>query len=290
MFDTARQRWIVSELSWDCATHTFPKDLAVRGHGYIDYAISNTTDPQGTWTISYFVFHDLLPDMPAFGTSTDKLAFGAKMFAMGPGGSKTTPGCVSATSHGSDGIVTDWASLAGSFNPVTLPYKSTAYPELDALRVATQEPIIDADIRMIGMANGTGPGEGAGDVIYADLTGSAAHGTVAVSEFDLTVDAIIPAFAVPPSAPPPHCSPAARSRTRSAARPTASSSATTSWPLPRPTHAPRPAMRDVRDCVRVTSLANPVAAAEPTRHADVLLATNVCTAASARSPSAAAAC
>ena len=159
MFDTTHQRWIVSELSWDCATHTFPKDLAVFGHGYIDYAISNTADPLGTWTDSYFVFHDLLPDLPAFGTSTDKLAFGARMFSMGAGGSPTTPGCISASQVGSHGIVTDWASLAGSFNPVTLPYVSTAYPDLDALRVATQEPIIDADVRMIGQANGTGSGE-----------------------------------------------------------------------------------------------------------------------------------
>ena len=157
MFDTARQRWIVSELSWDCATHTFPKDLAAFGHGYIDYAISNTADPLGSWTDSYFVFHDLVAGSARVRDIDGQAGIRRQDVRHGPGRQHHDPRLHQRHLRtGSDGIVTDWASLAGASIRVTLPYVSTAYPELDALRVATQEPIVDADVRMIGLANGPG--------------------------------------------------------------------------------------------------------------------------------------
>ena len=89
---------------------------------------------------------------------------------MGSGGSNTDPDCITGTQVGSAAIVVDWSELGPDFDAPT-HFVGPAYPELDALRIATQEPIIDADVRMIGQANGPGEvvGEAARDAIYVDL-------------------------------------------------------------------------------------------------------------------------
>ena len=50
--------------------------------GYIDFAVSRTADPTGSWDIGYIFWEGYLPDSAAFGTSTDKLAVGSNLYAM----------------------------------------------------------------------------------------------------------------------------------------------------------------------------------------------------------------
>ena len=46
IYDSLHGRWLATEVSWDCDT----SDPAVQfGHGYIDIAISETTDPTSFW-------------------------------------------------------------------------------------------------------------------------------------------------------------------------------------------------------------------------------------------------
>ncbi len=61
------------------------------GHGYLFFATSDTIDPTGTWTGTYFLGDDLLIDYTAPGTSTDKFAFASNLFSMTAAGSCLSP-------------------------------------------------------------------------------------------------------------------------------------------------------------------------------------------------------
>ena len=265
-FDALRQRWIASELSWDCATNAFPGDTAIFGHGYIDYAISNTADPLGSWTESSFLWQDSLPDLPSFGSSTDKFGLTASLFAMGPGGSSTTPGCIGGAFAGSEAIIQDWTQLKPGFGASTLHFQTRTYTTLDSVRIATQEPVVDASLRMIGIGNGTA----AGNVTYINVTGSAVHGTVADQVVDLTALNVVPVFANPPS-------PAQSGGTLTAPVTGVPDGVIYSNGILAfaATYPCIPAGDSTtRDCVRVTTLANSNPAAQPTRLGDTLLGTN----------------
>ena len=164
LFDSVHQRWIISELSWDCATATFAGDTAAFGHGYLDFAVSESADPLGAWDFTGFEWVDSLPDRPTVGTSTDKFALTTSVIAMGAGGSSSTPGCASGALTESEFIVIDWASLPPKFGPPA-HYSTGAFAGLDSLRVAVSQPAVDADLRMIGLANGAF----AGDAWYIDV-------------------------------------------------------------------------------------------------------------------------
>ncbi len=271
MFDSVHQRWIVSELSWDCATATYTGDTASFGHGYIDYAVSDTPDPLGVWTFSGFVWPDSLPDRPSVGTSTDKLALTTSLIAMGAGGSPTTPGCASGALTGAEAVVVDWASLSPAFS--LPPYAAFALDGLDALRVAVSQPAVDSDLRMIGLANGSESPSVAGDVWYVDVAGSAVHGTITEPVIDdLTVDGIIPGFGTP--AAPSQSGGGGILTTPISGAPEsliygAGQLAFTSTLPCIPTGDSL-----TRDCVRVTTLASSTPTAEPTRVGDVLLGSN----------------
>ena len=64
---------------WTALTAT-PASISTFGHGYLFFATSDTSDPTGNWTGSYFFAEDFLIDYSAPGTSTDKFAFGSNFF------------------------------------------------------------------------------------------------------------------------------------------------------------------------------------------------------------------
>jgi hypothetical protein len=267
LFDTLRQRWIVSELSWDCATHTYTGDTATLGHGSIDFAISDTADPLGLWTFSSFFWIDAIPDRPSFGTSTDKLALTASVFALAAGSGPLSPDCASGAFSSAQALVVDWTQLGPNFDSSKLAFEYAQYTEFDALRVAVQEPVIDPDLRMIGMGNGVT----AGDVTYLGVSGSAFKQTLIESRSDLTALNVLPVFAVPPNP---------RQSGGSGTLTTAIDGAPDSVIYSRGMLAfaagyPCIPTGDsvVRDCVRVTTLGNAVATAQPTRLGDTLLGT-----------------
>ncbi len=268
-FDTLRQRWILSEVSWDCATATFAGDDAVFGHSYVDYAVSDTADAMGNWVSTFDFAPDLFSETPSFGASTDKLGISLGAIEMGPGGGPGNPNCLTGAFVGGFVIVHDWSQLAPNFNPNKVVGSAKGFTNLDNLRIADQEPITNPELRVI--SSGVGPT--ADDVLYYDVTGLATKNSVVVSPyFDLTADNILAAFADPPS---PRQSGGGGTLTSaidgspdSVLYHAGTLAFTTTYPC-------TPASdTSVRDCQRVVTLANPGATLEPTRLGDVLLATN----------------
>ena len=70
-FDASHNRWVAMEVSYDCIAF----DGATRGHGYLDFAISDSANPRKSWSIFYYQYNDKMPFEPAFGNSTDKFVF-----------------------------------------------------------------------------------------------------------------------------------------------------------------------------------------------------------------------
>ena len=264
-FDTLRQRWIASELSWDCALNTYPGDTAVFGHGYIDYAISDTSDPQGSWSFDDFGWNDLIPTQPEFGTSTDKLGFSANQFNLGAGGSTSNPGCTSGSFQHAEIIIEDWSQLGPHFDFSKILSRFFTSPAPD-MRFAIQEPVTAPELRMIN----ADIAPLAGNLDYTVATGSAKANTLSLGGADLTGDAVVPGTGTPPS---PH-QPGGTLTTAISGDPdnvvfhNGILAFTLNYPCT-PTGD-----SSIRDCVRVVTLNNAVALTEPTRLGDTLIGTN----------------
>ena len=190
IYDSLHGRWLATEVSWDCDT-----SFGDNGTGYIDFAVSRTADPTGTWDVSFIPFPNQLPDYPAPGTSSDKVGIGSNLYDM-----SATPDCLAAaTFAGTATDILDWADLTNG--------GGSTYQELllDAMtftpRVAVQAPATSPTLQeiLVGDAGlGAGPG-----VLYLTLVGSVVAGTLDLGALrDLTTTAL--------SAP----SPTRRSRTR----------------------------------------------------------------------------
>ncbi len=188
-FDTLRQRWIVSELSWDCAQNTYVGDTAVFGHGYIDYAISDTSDPLGSWSFDFFGYNDFLPDRPAFGTSTDKFALTMDFFHLGAGGSSSTPGCTSGAFVQGQVNIEDWSQLGPGFDSTKIVYRAFGDSQVREGRLAVQDPVTSPDLRIVNPNTVV-----IGDVDYSYFTGSAKANTLSSNGSDLTASGIVPGF------------------------------------------------------------------------------------------------
>ena len=265
-YDASLGRWFASEVSWDCATGTFPGDPATFGHGHIEFAISDGVDALGHWTLGTISFVDQLPDLPTFGMSTDKLAFTADTSALQAGGGPTDPGCLGGASTGEALQIIDLAELGPGFT-TWHPFSITFPPQFVWFRPVLQQPVSSPDMRFIGAVSMLSPL----DVAYVVASGSARADTVNGNLFDLSADGIVPPFLDPaqPSQPGPGTIAAAVD-----ASPTGEVwhdglvAITSTYPC-------TPAGDSVvRDCVRIISLAEPAGYLEPTRYGDVLLGSN----------------
>jgi hypothetical protein len=262
-FDSLRHRWVATELSWDC-TPRGPGDPAVFGHGNLDFAISDTADPLGHWTVALFQYADAVPDLPNFGTSTDKLGLTATLFNMGPGGGVNNPGCIGGgVFQGSDVIVMDWAQLGSGFDPAKVTAVGDSF-DVGQMQFAVQEPVTAPELRLVERFNGTTPA----DVVTLSFTGSAAKHTVAFDGFDLTDDGLVSQFmdAAAPHQPGGTLTGAISGLPDSAIYSNGVLAFTSTYPCTPSTDT------SVRNCIRVTTLGVAGANVEPTRLGDTLLA------------------
>ncbi len=265
-FDSSRQRWIATELSWDCATGTFTGDQATLGHGYIDYGISNTADPLASWSFGVFFWYDLLPDQPEIGTSTANFALSSNLYAMSAGGSPTTPDCINGAFQGGSLVLSDWAQLGPGFDGSKVIGRTFGLPTVPDLRVAIQEPETSPEVRVV-FADSRTPGLNAA---YTDFVGSAVHNTFTGVGFDLTADAILAGFATPPAPHQPSSGTlvGVNGDPESVIFHNGVLAFTSTYPCT-PTGD-----SSTRDCVRVVTLGNATASQEPTRIGDTLIGTN----------------
>ena len=264
-FDSSRQRWIASELSWDCATGIFSGDTANFGHGYIDFGFSDTADPLGTWSFSDFFWTDSVPDRPEFGTSTVNFGLSANFYAMGAGGSQTTPGCISGGYQTSRVVLSDWSQLGAAFNAGKIVARSFSLAVPD-LRFAIQDPEVSPEVRVV-FVDTSGPGQ---DVTYNDFVGSAVKNTLTGVGFNLTTDGVLAAAATPPNPHQPSSGTlgSVNGDPESVVFHNGVLAFTSTYPCT-PTGD-----SSTRDCVRVVTLANDIAAQEPSRIGDTLIGTN----------------
>ncbi len=188
IYDSLHGRWLASETSYDCDTY----GGATFGHGYLDWAISDTADPTGLWTIYSLGYTDLLPDYPGVGTSTDKVVLSANMYAF------TGPSCTFATSPGPPDIVAlDWGQLAAGGN---IEFIAVAAPGLFTVRPALQVPATSTTV--FGVAEDLATG----DVEYVTVTGTVPSpgSSLNISATDMTTGATaLDAFADPTKLPDP---------------------------------------------------------------------------------------
>src|SRR5579862_512922 len=268
-FDSLHQRWIATEVSWDCFT-AFPGNAATYGHGYLDYAISDTPDPSGSWTLAYFYWNDEVPTLPNFGTSTDKLLLTASLFAMGAGGGDNNPGCASGGFIESQPIYMDWSQLGPKFDASKIDFEFDEFADVDVIVPAIQEPVSSPDLRMVGVTNGNLAGEPADDILHIDTHGSAAKSTLVEEFWDLTASNVVPGSVLPPSPQQPG------GALTTAIDGTLDSAVFNAGRLAYTATYPCVPTGDsvTRDCVRVTELDDSSTTALPVRLGDTLLGTN----------------
>ena len=121
IYDSLHNRWLMTMAGIDCVPDGVNADF---GNGYLFFATSDTIDPTGFWTGSYFQFFDFLVDFPAPGTSTDKIGFATNLFSMSLAGSCAGVGA-GDDYFGSDILVMDWADWLGTDNNVDVREIST---------------------------------------------------------------------------------------------------------------------------------------------------------------------
>lgn len=183
VYDSLHGRWFATEVSWDCATSA----SASFGTGYVDFAVSRTADPTGDWDVYSVDYSDFLPDFPAPGLSSDKLAIGSNFFAMAAGST-----CVENATFSKGHIsVMDIADLLNG-DPISI-----IGDDLDAFtpRFALQVPATSPRLHLIDATSQA-------HVEYRSIVGSASANppTLAYERIDdLTGDGVIEAFADPPA-------------------------------------------------------------------------------------------
>lgn len=254
IYDSLHGRWIASEVEWDCQS----TGGAAHGHGYIDIAVSADSDPTGTWSFVFFTFNDALPDYPAPGTSSDKVAFAANIFSL-----TSNPDCVVGTAQiGTDTLVMDWAKLLNPVNLVADEYGTPA--SYNTPRVAVQSPATSAPLQLVRQKIVSGHA----DVEYVTIIGlvGAGNGTTATPGIDLTAGNVIQEFVdpLPPQQPSGNVTTAIDSRPTDAI-----------WQNNRLTFVSTEACTPTgdttaRDCVRVSQLNT--STATPTLAQDFLVA------------------
>ena len=187
IYDSLHGHWLMTMAGLTCgATAT-----AVVGTGYLFFATSDTSDPTGFWTGSYFFDDDFLIDFPAPGTSSDKFAFAANFFDMGTAG--VCPGNVYS---GAQVLAIDWADWLGDDS--AFAFKNVLQTEADHFtpRVAVQVPATDPKLHIVTEYTPNGADL---NVKYFTVTGSvAAKTTVTSVGVDLSDAGVIAPFLTPP--------------------------------------------------------------------------------------------
>ena len=174
VYDSLHGRFVATETSWDCISdpsdQAFPADF---GHGYIDLAVSRTSDPTGTWDLFFWGYEDQLPSDPSIGTSTDKLAVSDNLSTMAHGDGGANDGsCANATTiFGGDLLIANWADVVTHNASTLLSSEFVAIHPFQALgfRAALQEPATDPTLYTVARSYETGP---LNDVIVSTFTGT----------------------------------------------------------------------------------------------------------------------
>jgi hypothetical protein len=197
VYDSLHGRWLASEWSLDCDTSD---GIASVGHGYLDLAISDSSNPLLGWSIYSLGRYDRSPIRPSLGTSTDKVVLAGSWTQMiDPG-----PGCGEGAADATEIIAFSWGQLlaGGSVSIQSFTSGLGGVDELSAevafWRPAVASPSTSATIFLVGR------GRFSYDGYYGTITGNPAAGTAGVtSAVDLASAGVVAPFQEVPFAMEP---------------------------------------------------------------------------------------
>jgi hypothetical protein len=122
-YNAVHGRWIAIEVSRDCT----PGGGALHGHGYLDFAVSDTANPKLGWTAYYYTYNDALVWRPRLGTSADKVVLTTYNHPM-------NAFCASNGQDTWDATAITWAGLlSGAFSEAYFPFEPSAEDVLEFL-------------------------------------------------------------------------------------------------------------------------------------------------------------
>jgi hypothetical protein len=275
VYDSLHGRFVATETSWDCFSEppgsVFPANF---GHGYIDLAVSETSDPSGTWDLYFWGYSDQIPGDPSIGTSTDKLAVSDDLAAMthGDGGAGDGSCAAGTTSFGGDLLIANWADVVAHNASTLLSSEFLAADPFLAfgLRAALQTPATDPTLYVIARSAEAATNN---DVIVSTFTGTTSKtvGVTSADSWDLTSGGQLAGFADPG---PPHQpgSPATLAGVSGSPQGAVWQTGQLSWATTYPCTPSGDSSS--RDCVRVSQLATAGAFTQPVVAQDFLLARN----------------
>ena len=276
VYDSLHGRFIATETSWDCVSDpgnpVFP---ATFGHGYVDLAVSQTSDPTGNWNLFFWGYQDRLPTEPAIGTSTDKLAVSDALVSMTKGDGGAGDGsCANApTAYAGDLLIANWADVIADNASTLLSSEFVAADPFLAtgLTAALQTPATDPTLYVVARS-----GEAAtnNDVIVSTFTGTTTKnvGVTSADSWDLTSAGVTAPFANPPAAHEPGSPGTLTSGIDGNPQAALWKAGQLSWATTYPCTPSGDS--STRDCVRVSQLSTAGAFSEPTPEQDFLLARN----------------
>jgi hypothetical protein len=274
VYDALHGRWVGTEVSWTCDKLG---DGSNDAEGYLDFIVSENADPTGVWSSYFFAYADALPDLPAAGASTDKLAFTADLSTFVPGAD-----CLNAMPYlETNVLVTDWADViahGGTNSSIDTqeysftddpgdPDNAAGYLPYRGAHVALQVPATSATMHLVARHDGGPDGFG---LFLSTIIGSAVSDTITFGfEGDLNQAGIVGPLVDPPmtvsgsgtSTFSPGLSAGPTDALWQNGRLTTVTNATCTPPTGSP-----------QACVRVTQLDTPSnVAVAPTRHQDFLI-------------------
>ena len=256
VYDSLHGRFVATETSWDCFSDPLdPVFPATFGHGYVDLAVSETSDPTGVWDLYFWGYSDQIPGDPSIGTSTDKLAVSDDLATMtqGDGGAGDGSCAAGTTSFGGDLLIANWADVVAHNASTLLSSEFLAGDPFLAfgLRAALQTPATDPTLYVIARSAESGTNN---DVIVSTFTGTTSKtvGVTSADSWDLTSGGQLAGFADPG---PPHQpgSPATLSGISGSPQGAVWQTGQLSWATTYPCTPSGDSSS--RDCVRVSQLA-----------------------------------
>ena len=276
IYDSLHGRFVATETSWDCISDpNDPVFPATFGHGYVDLAVSRTSDPTGTWDLFFWGYMDLLPGDPSIGTSTDKLAVSDNLAALTQGDGGANDGsCANATTgYAGDLLIANWADVVAHNGSTLLSSEFVAADPNQAFgfRAALQEPATDPTLYTVARSTQAGT---LGDVIVSTFTGTTTKsgGVTSAGSWDLTDLGVLAPFADPPAPHQPGAPATLTSGIDGLAQDAVWKAGELSWAT---TYPCKPSGdSSTRACVRVSQVTAPGAFSQPQAGQDFLVARN----------------
>ena len=267
---------MATETSWDCVSDpTDPVFPATFGHGYVDLAVSRTSDPTGTWDLFFWGYQDRLPEDPAIGTSTDKLAVSDNLVSMtqGDGGAGDGSCASSPTTYAGDLLIANWSDVIAHNASTLLSSEFVAASPFQAvgLRAALQAPATESTLYVIARSSEAATNN---DVVVSTFTGTTSKtvGVTSADSWDLTSAGVIAPFADPPAPRQPGSPGTLTSGIDGSAQGALWKAGELSWATTYPCTPSGDST--TRACVRVSQLGTAGAFTQPVASQDFVLARN----------------